>query len=1036
MADLPTGTITFLLTDIQGSSRLWEQYPEAMSAAVTRHDALLTACLEDHGGIIIRSRGEGDSFFAVFARASDAVAAACALQQALLADPLTSGRSSADGSDPACPTPLWVRVGIHTGEAELRGGDYYGPAINRCARLRAIGHGGQTLLSRAAADLVWDHLPARASLRDLGSHRLKDLQQPEQVYQLLHPDLPADFPPLTSLEVSPHNLPQQLTSFIGREREIEELRALLDGSAETSSPRLVTLLGPGGCGKTRLALQVAADLLDAYRDGVWQVELAALTDPTLVPQAVASAVGVREEPGRPLSATLIEYFQPRQLLLVLDNCEHLVAASAALVHELLRTCPRLRVLATSREVLGVPGEMGWRVPSLSLPEERKGSAQRPVPGARSGPGTGHRALGTESLMACEAPRLFIERARSSQPQFALTEENARAVVQICRRLDGLPLAIELAAARVRLLPVEQIAARLDDRFRLLSAGSRTLLPRQQTLRALIDWSYDLLSEPERAFWRRLSVFAGGFMLEAAEAVCSDEVDSSQLTVDSGKENLSSLSTVNCQLSTFEILDLLTSLVDKSLVLAEEPSAESWDVDVEPRYRLLETIRQYGAELLQDAAEETALRERHAAYYLRFAEEAETHLRGAEQRAWLERLETEHANLRAALAWWTEQGKTEAGLRMAGALWRFWTVRGYLAEGRARLAELLTRAPSASEDAASPVRAKALHGAGALAWSQGDYPAARAFYQESLTVWRELGDHRGAAASLSNLGTVATEQGDYEAALSLYEESLAIYRELQDPRGIALSLNNMGLISYHRGDDARARELYEESLQIKRTLGDEHGIANSLTNLGHVAARQGDHAAARALYEESLERRRELGDRGGIALTLRELGNVAYCSGDLAAAQAFYEESLEIEQELGNRRGIATALGSLGMVALSHGEHAQARTLYQESLGLYREVGDQSEIAECLEGLAGVAGAQGEAVRAARLFGAADALREAVGVPREPADPTGVARHLAAARAALGEAAFDAAWAEGRGMALEEAVGEALAPFESPNRTCH
>jgi class 3 adenylate cyclase len=448
MPGWPTGTVTFLFTDVEGSTRHWEEHPAAMRAALARHDALIEAEVAGHEGTVVRPRGEGDSRFAVFARASDAVAAAAALQRALSAEPWPP------------EAVLRVRMALHTGEADLREGDYYGSAVNRCARLRAIAHGGQTLLSAATAALVWDSVPSGASLRDLGEHRLADLQRPEHVFQLDAGALPAEFPPVRSLEASPNNLPVQLTSFIGREEEIAEVTRLV--RAAPSGARLLTLTGAGGAGKTRLAVQVAAGVVEDAPDGVWYVELAPLADPALLPQAVASTCGVRETPGRSLLASLCEVWQPRHVLLILDNCEHLLDACAALADTLLRHCPHLSILATSREPLGIGGETTWRVPSLAPPPQ--GAQPR------------------EALTRYAAVQLFVERAVAVRPDFAVTEANAPVLAQICARLDGIPLAIELAAARMRGLAVEQVAARLDQRFRLLTGGSRTALPRQQTLR--------------------------------------------------------------------------------------------------------------------------------------------------------------------------------------------------------------------------------------------------------------------------------------------------------------------------------------------------------------------------------------------------------------------------------------------------------------------------------------------------------------------------------------------------------------------------
>jgi predicted ATPase/class 3 adenylate cyclase len=913
MVDLPTGTVTFLFTDIEGSTKLWEQHPEAMRLALARHDALLRAALQSHGGHVFKSMG--DQFCAAFATAPDALAAALTAQRALCAEPWGE------------VGPVRVRMALHTGAAEQRDGDYFGPPLNRVARLLEAAHGGQVLVSLATEELVREALLPGASLRDLGLRRLKDLHQPERIFQLLYSDLPADFPPLKSLDVLPNNLPRQLTSFIGREKEMAGVKGLLSGTS------LLTLTGSGGCGKTRLALQVAADLLEAYAEGVWLVELAALADPTLVPQTVAAALGVREQPGRPLTETLVDYLKPKALLLILDNCEHLLTACAQLADALLRACPSLRLLASSREGLGIGGEQTYRVPSLSLPDP---THLPPL----------------ERLHEFEAMQLFADRARLSVASFAVTQSNASAVAHVCERLDGIPLAIELAAARVRALPVEQIHERLDDMFRLLTGGSRTALPRQQTLRALIDWSYDLLSEAERTLLRRLSVFAGGWTLEAAEAVCAGEV-----------------------VEAWEVLDLLTSLVDKSLVTYDEEGRAG-------RYRLLETVRQYGRERLLEAGEVEAVRSRHLGFFLRTAEETEPKLYGPEQAAWLDRLEREHDNLRAALAWSGAQGEWEAGLRLCVALWWFWQVRGYWREGQEHLAGLLAL-PGA--EARTAARANALNSAGTLVRHQGDYAGARSLHEESLVILRELGDRRGIAASLNNLGDVANCQGDYAGARSLHEESLAISRELGDKRGIAVSLGALGWTALWQGDSGAARALLEESRALFREVGDKRGIAWTLSGLGIVARHHGDSGAARALLEESLAIRRELGNKHEIAFSLFYLGGVVHDQGDYGAARALLEESLAIRRELGYKLGIA----------------------------------------QNLEGLAAGAVAQGQSERATRLFGAAEGLREAIGGRLPPADRAEHDRSVSAVRTALGEEAFTAAWAEGRTMSLDEAVSHAL-----------
>ncbi len=855
MAALLTTTVTFLFTDIEGSTRLWEQNPAAMREAMARHDALVDEHVAQHSGTVVRPRGEGDSRFVVFARATHAVAAACALQRAFLAEPWPP------------PGPLRVRMALHTGEGELRGSDYYGPAVNRCARLRGIAHGGQTLLSSATAELVRDALPEGVSLRPLGLHRLKDLQRPEQVFQLLHPDLPDEFPPLRSLDVLPNNLPIQLTSFIGREREMAEVRRLL------SAARLVTLTGSGGCGKTRLALQVAADLLAEYPDGVWLVELGALADPAQVPQAVGTVLGLREEPNRTLTETLSDFLRPQIVLVLLDNCEHLVEACAQMAERLLRACPRLRIMATSREALGIAGEVVWRVPSLALPDPRQ---LPPI----------------ETLTQYEAVRLFVERAVAALPTYRVTNQNARAVAQVCHRLDGIPLAIELAAVRVKVLTPEQIAARLDDRFELLTGGSRTALPRHQTLRAATDWSHDLLSGKERVLFRRLSVFVGGFTLEAVEAICVGE---------GIEEN--------------EVLDLLTQLADKSLVWVE-------GADGKVRYRLLETVRQYGQDRLRETGEAARVLRRHRDFFLEFAECAEPELSRSEQEVWLNRLEADYANLRMALEWSVESGEVEAGLRLGGALWRFWEVRGYLSEGRGWLEEVLKR----SDKASPALRAKALKAAGFLSRYLGDYAAAHSLLNECLAMYGELEDKRGMALSLNNLGVVAGDQGDYERAATFYEESLALSRELGAKDIIAMVLNNLAIVSSRQRHLVVARSRYQESLAIFRELGDKRSIAVSAVNLGIVAAHQGDYLVARALLEESLAIQLELGDKGSISHALDAFGILAAEQGQakraarlLGAAEALREAidaPLPPSERAGHEPDIAKVRAALGEEAFT------------------------------------------------------------------------------------------------------------------------
>jgi predicted ATPase/DNA-binding XRE family transcriptional regulator len=739
-----------------------------------------------------------------------------------------------------------------------------------------------------------------------------------------------------------HNLPVQATTFIGRERQLAALRALL----ARPEVRVVTLTGPGGIGKTRLALQVAAGLRDDFAQGVYLVPLAPVSDPALVDAMVAQVLGLREAYDQPLREILVGYLRDKEVLLILDNFEQVVSA-APLVGLLLAASPLLKVLVTSRMVLHVYGEQEFAVPPLALPPLRHLPA-------------------IDLLAHYEAVALFIQRAQLAMADFAVTAENAPAVAEICARLDGLPLAIELAAARVKLLPPQALLLRLDRRFAVLTGGAHDLPGRQQTLRKTIDWSYNLLDPGEQTLFVWLSVFVGGCTLEAVEDVCARA---------GGVPD--------------DVLDGLSSLLDKSLLSQEEDATRG-----EPRFLMLETLRAYARERLAQSGAEGALRAAHAAYCLALAEQAEPHLTGAKQATWLGRLEAEHDNLRAALRWALEsEAHLEVGLRMAGAVWRFWYGRGYLSEGRSWLEGLLGWTGAQESCVVAPaVRAKVLNGAGVLAQLQGDYARATVLLEESVALFREVGDTRGSASSLNLLGIVAREQGQYARATVLLEESVALFRE----------------------------------------VGDTWGIASSLNLLGTVARDQGEYAQATVLNEESLALFREVGDTWGIATAFQNLGLAAHGQGEYARATVLLEEALSLARGVGNPRGIAIALSSLGLVARAQGEYARATVLLKEGLSLLREVGNQRGMVLGLEWLASVALAPETASevreRTVRLLGAAAALRAAIGVPLPPnVNLADHERTVAAMRDALGDVSFEVAWVEGQALTLEEAITLALGP---------
>ena len=904
-APASAGTVTFVFTDLEGSTRLLAALRDDYGAVLDEYRDLVGEIFAKNGGSELDRAGDG--LFHGFPSARRAISGAVAVQQALAEHQWPGGAT------------LRTRMGLHTGEAMTARQSYFGMDVHRAARIASSGHGGQVILSQTTRDLVAHELPVGASLSDLGEHWLKDLAQAEHLYQLNVEGLPQAFPPLKSLVTLPNNLPRHLSSFVGRRGDVAEVRQL------TAEAPLVTLIGSGGVGKTRLCIQVAAEMLDTFEDGAWLVELETLTDENLVPQQMAVALGIAEGSDADAREALIGHLRSREALLILDNCEHVIEACARLANELLRVAPGLRILATSREALGVSGERTFAVRPLSLPQT-------------------DRKLTADALAEFEAVSLFLERARAADARFSLTDENASDVLEICRRLDGIPLALELAAARVRALTVRQIAERLDDRFRLLTGGVRTVMPRHQTLRAAIDWSFDLLPDVERTVLWRLSVFSGSFSLEAAEAVCSgDDVEA------------------------FDVVDHIARLVEKSLVNRTED-----------HYRLLETVRGYAREQALTAGETEGAYRRHRDWYLDFVRRAgPAFFRGPESADWLDKLEAEHDNLRAALAWsLNEPGGAAAAEALAGGLWRFWEIRGYVAEGRAWLDRVL----ALTEAEVSAGRADVLTGAGML----------------------------------------ASGQGDHAAAVRYHEQALAIHEQLGDRMSIQYATHNLANATMHQGNHLRARELYERVVQMYGP--NDPGIGFALVNLAEVVDRQGDYQAAADRFEEAIAVIGASGDAWAKAYALASYGASAARQQDISVARARYAEALEIYREVGDRRGEARMLTSTAELSESQGDRASAIGMYYDALQIRCSLGDTPGICAALERMAAAA-PDDELHRAARILASSASLRDQTGARLSLRDQAVIDQQMARLQTALGDE-FNAAWRAGRGSSIDEAVREA------------
>ncbi|HUR49848.1 MAG TPA: adenylate/guanylate cyclase domain-containing protein [Acidimicrobiales bacterium] len=978
-----TGELTFLLADVQDSTRLWEEAPEQMAVALARHDEIIQAAVSRFGGEHKSARGEGDSHFAVFASPRSAVECAVAIQRGLASEPWPDR------------TEISVRIGIHAGEVEQRDGDYYGTTVNRAARLRSIAHGGQTVLSRVVADAVGDP-PTDVVLRDRGRHRLKDLAEPVHVFELSHPDLSDDFPPLMSLDGRRHNLPIQLTSFIGREDEMGMVRKLL-----AEGGRVVTLAGSGGIGKTRLAIQVAAELIDSYPDGVWLVELSNVTDPERVSREVLSVVGGPAESDT--LTDLVGLLSDRKVLLVLDNCEQVVAGAASVVDAVLRACPGVAALTTTREPLGLPGEKIVRLAGMALPDDEDDRLAELFPGVR----------------------LFADRAQAVDPAFALDEQSRASVIRICRRLDGLPLAMELAAARVRVLSPQQIDERLQDRFSLLTGGPRTRDERQRTMRAAIDWSHELLQPEESVLFRRLGVFSGGWTLEAAESVCAAP-----------------------PLAAAQVMDVLTGLVDKSLVVMDGgPST---------RYRMLESIRVYACERLDEAGELPRLNDAHLGWIERWTHDHYHSQTIDRANAVLALFRHEGDNIRSALDH-ALVSSPATGLNLLWNTMDAWDRYANSSEGLSRLTALLDR--HTERDAS---RMYGLSVVGILARNRGVLDLSRSALLEAIEIARNLDHDERLAANLVALAELSHYDGKIADAQPLLDEAERIARATADGSALAHVLTGLGRIRMER-DVVEATAFLEEALRLRRELGELQHVQALLENLASVYERQGHMQDARTAAQEAKELAVAANDEESATALSLSLGRIAQDEGRFEEAEALFREVLDMASERGlpNEEGYAWALlgensrglndlpsakdcysrardsferagnsvtvafltGNLGHIALQEGNLELAGELAQEALASAQATEMTSGVVEFLELLGEVRAAAGSHSSALRILGAAEALREEVGAARDLVDQADYDAAVATARGAVAPREADALWQLGREMGADALAAE-------------
>ena len=951
----PTGKVTFLFTDIEGSTKLAQEFHENLQNILLKHHSILNDAVANNNGFVFKTIG--DAFCCAFQNAEDAVKASIESQIRLINEKWDAA-------------VIKVRMGIHTGNAVWDGKDYMGYiTLARTQRVMSSAYGGQIIVSNDTYESVKERLffpdNSELSFRDFGERRLKDLIEPVRLFQINFKGMQTEFPPLKTLDARPNNIPFQLTSFIGRENEINEINNILKNS------KLLTLVGTGGTGKTRLAMQVGADMIDDFENGVFIAELANVSDPILTAETVLNIFSIKIEPGNSPEEALEIFLKSKEMLLILDNCEHLIHECSKLAEDLLSKCSRLKILATSREALNCSGERIYRVPSLSSPDPSL--AESPA-----------------QLTQYASVRLFIERALSVNQNFSVNNENLPALSEICFRLDGIPLAIELAAARTKTMSIEKIYERLDNSFNLLVGGTRTSLPRQQTLKALIGWSYDLTTDNEKKLWNRLSVFKGGWTLESSEEICSDEL-----------------------ILKDEIPVLLSHLVEKSIIIYN---------DADERFKILETIRQFGEVKLKEENEAEKFYNKHLDHFVNFLTESNTRYAAKETPEWLKMAETEESNIVSAIEWSVISGNSQKGAIAADEFNRFWDIRGHYLSGIRLIENLIENNSEIKKETLSYLYINAGH----LYRAQGNYENAKKYFETSIQINRELGNDKGMILSLQSMANVEAGFGNFQKAQKLFEESLDLSRKINFVGGIAFGLNNLGNVSLIQGDYKQAEIYVKEGLEMNRKSGNKHRLAFSLDSMGNIMTELGRYEEAQKYLEESLELTREVGDKSGITFALTNLSGIAYRSGNITQAQNYLEESLKMRIELGDKNGIAYVYYNLGEIFFNEKIYEKARKYFTESLKLRIELHDKHGIAVSLLAFSDILIYDEKYFDSAKLLGAVESILKYLGMDEVTLEFTKLKKIIAELKEKINDNEFKKHFEIGNDLTPEKAAELALA----------